>query len=274
MITGATGALGKATALRLARQDGTVVLLSRERASGEAVADEVRRQRGSDRVELLVADLSVMDSVRSVAQDFLSRHDALDVLLNAAAVFTRERRVTSEGLEVMFATNVLGPFLLTNLLLAALRKGRTARILTVSAPSTSPIDFDDVMGEREFRPLHAFGATKTADMLFAYELARRLESTGVTSNVIHPGLMKSGLMREASAPLRVVFGMMSRRPDRAADAVVQLVSSSAYEGATGRFYKGTRVSESSPYSRDPRNQRRLWDVAAKLTNLPGASGSG
>lgn len=245
-----------------------MVLVSRDRGRGEAAAREVRQQSGNDRVEVLTADLSIMESVRSATQEFASRHDSLSVLLNSAAVFTRDRRVTSEGLELMFATNVLGPFLLTNLLLPALRRGAPARILSVSAPSTSPIDFGDIMGEREFRPLHAFGATKTADMLFAYELARRLESTGVTSNVVHPGLMKSGLMREASAPLRLMAGVMSRRPDRAADAVVELLTSPAFERDTGRFFKGTKVSESSPYSRDPQNQKRLWDNATRLTGLP------
>jgi len=270
VVTGATGALGKASAIRLARQGGIVVLVSRDRPRGETVANEVRRQSGNDRVEVLLADLSVMESVRSAAQELLSRHDSVNVLLNAAAVFTRERRATSEGLELMFATNVLGPFLLTNLLLPALRRGTPSRILTVSAPSTSPLDFADLMGEREFRPFHAFGATKTADMLFAYELARRVEPAGVTSNVVHPGLMKSDLMREASAPMRVIFRMMSRRPDRAADAVVELVTSSAFDRATGRFYKGTKLSDSSPYSRDPENQRRLWAEASKLTGLPAA----
>lgn len=247
-----------------------MVLVSRDRARGETLAREVRQRSGNGRIELLVADLSRMQSVRDAAREFATGHDSLQVLLNTAAVFTRERRTTPDGFELMFATNVLGPFLLTNLLLPALRAGSPSRIVTVSAPSTTQLDFDDLMGAREFRPLHSFGATKTADLLMAYELARRLESTGVTSNAVHPGLMRSALMKEASAPIRWVTGLASRSPERAAVAVVGLATSPSFEGATGRFYKGTALSESSVYSRDPAVQTRFWSVASQLTGLVAA----
>lgn len=259
-----------ASAARLASLGGTVVLVSRDRARGEAVVSDVRHRSGNERVELLVADLSVMQSVRDAAAEFATRHDSLHVLVNAAAVFTRDRRTTPEGLEIMFATNVLGPFLLTNLLLPSLREGAPSRVLTISAPSTTPMEFDDLMGERAFRPLHAFGATKTADLLFAYELARRVEPAVVTSNAMHPGLMKSGLMKEASAPIRWMTGMASKSPNGAAEAVASLATAPDYENVTGRFFKGTRLSESSGYSRDPSNQQRLWTAAARLTGLPDA----
>jgi NAD(P)-dependent dehydrogenase (short-subunit alcohol dehydrogenase family) len=267
LVTGATGALGKAAAVGLARAGTSVVLVARDRTRGEIAAEEVRAEARNPSVRLLVADLSRMESVRRLAQEAASLLPRLNVLVNCAAVFSRRRVVTSEGFELMFATNVLGPFLLTNLLMGSLRAGSPSRILTVSAPSTTELDFADLQGEKTFRALHAFGASKTADILFTYEIARRLAGEGITANVVHPGLVKSGLMRQAPAPIRILVGLAARPPDRAAEALVRLALAPEFEGVTGRFYKRAELSESSAYSRDPSNQRKLWEAASQLVGL-------
>ncbi len=140
------------------------------------------------------------------------------MLINNAGVYRRKRASTVDGFEEMFAANHLGPFLLTNLLLedlqAAVHTNGSARVLNITAPSTVQLNFDDLQGERNFNSLMAFGATKMANLLFTFALARRLENTGITVNAIHPGLARSGLMKEAFAPLHMFSWLMSRPAGR------------------------------------------------------------
>jgi NAD(P)-dependent dehydrogenase (short-subunit alcohol dehydrogenase family) len=175
--------------------------------------------------------------------------------------------VTADGFETMFATNVLGPFLLTSLLLDRLRAAGSARVLVLSAPSTVRLDFDDLQAERRFRSLTAFGATKAADLLFTFELARRLEGTGVTANAVHPGLVRTNLMRQASAPLRWATRLVSASPERAAAAITPLALAPGYASQTGRFFRSGREIEPPPYTRDPDVGRHLWETCASLTTL-------
>jgi retinol dehydrogenase-14 len=170
-------------------------------------------------------------------------------------------------LETMFATNQLAPFLLTNLLRDRLVANAPARVLVLSAPSTVKLDFDDLQAERRFRSLTAFGASKAADLLFTFELARRWNGTGVTANAIHPGLARTDLMRQAPAPLRWVTRLVSAPPERVAAAIVRLALSPEYASRTGGFFSKGRELDAPPYTRDPAIARRLWDVSATLTNL-------
>jgi NAD(P)-dependent dehydrogenase (short-subunit alcohol dehydrogenase family) len=194
-------------------------------------------------------------------------------LIHCAAVFVRERRVSPEGFELMFATNHLGPFLLTRGLLSALRAGALSRVVTVSAPSTTELDFSDLQSSRKFSAFNAFGATKTANLLFAYELARRLDGTGVTSNVFFPGVVRSKLMRDAPAVVRGLAGLAGKRPEEVGTALAWFALDPSLDGVTGRFFKLTKESDSSEYSRDPANQRRLWEESEQLT-LPWVPGAG
>jgi NAD(P)-dependent dehydrogenase (short-subunit alcohol dehydrogenase family) len=167
----------------------------------------------------------------------------------------------------MFATNHLGHFLLTNLLLDDLKASRQARVINISAPTTTKLDFDDLQGEKKFSALSAFGASKMCNLLFTYELARRLTGTNVTSNALHPGLMKSNLMKEASAPIRWLTSLLSTTPERASESLVYLAASPDVASVTGKFFKGKKVSSSSAYSRDTGVQRRLWDVSTELSHM-------
>ena len=264
MVTGATGALGKATASEFARRGATVVAVARDEGRGRALLATVRQASGAGSVELLMADLSDLRSVRALVKSFGGSHDRLDVLVHTAAVFKRRRIETADGFELMFATNFLGSFLLTNLLAPALRAGAPSRLITVAAPTTTELDFADLQSKTNWRPLHAFGASKMADLLFTFALARRLEGTRVFANVVHPGLMKSDLMHELAAPARFVVGLASRSPDQAAQAVAYLASSPELEGVTGRFFKGAKISQSNEYSHDPDIQDRLWKEAELL----------
>ncbi len=273
LVTGATSGIGRALAARVAADGATVVLVARDEESGTAVAREIAADSGNERVLNLTADLSSQPSIRALAATFEERFERLDALANVAALFSRRRVVTADGLEAMFATNHLGPFLLTNLLLERLRASGAGRVLTVSAPSTVRLDFEDLQGERRFRALNAFGASKAANLLFTFELARRTGAAAVTANAVHPGLVRTALMREAPAPLRWLTGLRGAPPARAAAEIAPLLTSPAYGTANGRFFHRGREIDPPPYTRDPEIGRRLWQVSAALTGLSEAEGA-
>ena len=265
VVTGANRGLGKATAAMLAQLGATVILACRDQHRGEAAKADILSATRNSNVELMLVDLSTQESIRQMARDFAARHERLDALMNIAAVYKARRVLTPDGLEMMFATNHLGPFLLTHLLLDQLKRSAPSRIVVVTAPSTTPLHFDDLQGEKQFRSLWAFGQSKMANLLFTYELARRLEGTGVTVNAVHPGLMKTNLMREALLPLRLFSQIGAQPPEKAAAALVYLASSPDVAGVTGKFFKGETVIESNPYSHDQSVQSRLWDISLALT---------
>jgi NAD(P)-dependent dehydrogenase (short-subunit alcohol dehydrogenase family) len=267
LITGATSGLGESVAHALARQGATVVLACRDEARGAAVQADIQMITSYTTVDVLPLDLAALDSVRAAAAEFRRRYDRLDVLINNAAVFKNRRVMTAEGLEMMFATNHLGHFLLTNLLLDRLRAASAARVLTVTAPSTVPLNFDDLQWEKQFSALRAFGASKMCNMLFTFELARRMRDTAVTANAFHPGLMRSRLMQEAPGPLRWVTGLFSQAPEQAAAALAHLALAPEVASSTGRFFKGRQPIDSPPYARNPAPQQRLWDVSCALASL-------
>lgn len=267
LVTGSSSGLGKATALRLAQLQATVTLGCRDRQRGEAALAEIKSARPTATVDLLLVDLAVQHSIHAAVSEFEKRYDRLDVLINNAAVFKQRRTLTSEGLETMFATNHLGPFLLTNLLLERLKASPSSRMLNMTAPSTTKVDFDDLQAEKHFNALQAFGASKTCNLFFTYELARRLADTQVTVNAIHPGLVKTHLMREAPAPIRWVTSLLSSTPEQAAQTVVYYASAPEVQGMTGKFFKGRQTIDSSPYSKDQAVQQRLWEVSMALTQL-------
>ena len=267
VVTGATGGIGRALAETLAAAGPTVAIVARDPARGEAARTAIAAASGSEQVELYPGDLSSMASVRDLAGAVAEAHPVIDVLVHCAAIYTARRSVTVDGYETMLATNVLAPFLLTNLLLGPLRAARSARVIVLSAPSGTRLDFDDLQAERKFRSLSVFGASKSADLLFTFELARRLADTSVTANAVHPGLARTSLMRQAVAPLRWAIRPMSASPERAAAAIAPLALSPEFEGRTGRFFHAGREIDPPAYANDRQAARRLWDAATALTAL-------
>jgi NAD(P)-dependent dehydrogenase (short-subunit alcohol dehydrogenase family) len=266
LITGATGGIGQAVAQGLAKSGATLVILARSPTRGEATRRALEAS-GGGKVELLAADLASLRSVRQAAEAFKAQHSQLSLLVNSAAVYQPERELTEDGLEKMFATNHLGPFLLTNLLLPLLQAGAPGRILNLTAPSTVRLDFDDLQGSQRFRSLSAFGATKMANLLFTFALARRLTGSGVTANAIHPGVVKTGLMSRAPAPLRWLTGLTGAPPERAAEAIVQVATGPEFAGQTGCFFHQAKEIQASPYAYDEAVQERLWAESARLAGL-------
>ena len=266
VVTGATGAIGSVTAAVLVRRGARVILLARP---SERLAAMVKKLGGEEgRVSSVPVDLSSMSSVRAAAREISRTVEHVDALVNIAAVYSGEYHKTKEGFEVMLATNHLGPFLLTNLLRDRLA-GR-GRVITVSAPASNKVDIDRLMDKKTFRSFDTFGATKAANLLFTFELARRAKRWEVRANACHPGIVRSELMREAWAPIRIVTRWVSRPPTRAAEDLADLAVSPAHEGTTGWMFKGIKRMDPPKSTTDVQAQGALWKRTAELVELDNA----
>ncbi|MGZ8749081.1 MAG: SDR family NAD(P)-dependent oxidoreductase, partial [Mycobacterium sp.] len=274
LVTGGTGGIGRAAATALAAMGAGVGITGRDRARAEGAAAAITRESGNPAVDVFVADMSSQTEVRRLAQDVLAEYPRLDVLLNNVGGFWAHRHVTADGLEHTFALNHLAPFLLTNLLLERLIASAPARIVTVSsgAQAMGTIDFDDLMGERKYSGQRAYNQSKLANVMFTYELARRLEGTGVTATALHPGVTSTAFSAEdparAFGPIVAVMRPFMRSPERGADTAVWLASSAEPTGVSGRYFADRKARKSSKSSYDTATATRLWQVSAELVGLP------
>jgi retinol dehydrogenase-14 len=272
LVTGASSGIGRATAMGLARLGATVLMLCRDRGRGEEARSEIIHATDNGAVELLLADLSSQQEVRRIAAQVLDQYSELDALVNNAGVYLGRRTVTVDGLETTFAVNHLAYFLLTNLLLDRLKQSAPARIVNVSssAHEGAQMNFDDLQSERRFRGMRAYGQSKLANLLFTYELARRLAETGVTVNAVHPGLVATGWGNAGHPLLRLgirLYHPFMLTPQEGADTVVYLASSSSVAGVSGAYFVKRAAVRSSAASNDETAQQRLWDVSAMLTGM-------
>jgi len=272
MVTGATSGMGVVTAQALAQHGAKVIVIGRSREKGITTVSQIRRQTGNPAVELLLADLSSQSEVRHLAQTFTSQHDRLDVLINnAGAIFTR-RQETIDGIEVTLALNHLAGFLLTNLLLDALKASAPARIINVSsfAHKLAKIRFADLQGKRRYVGWQVYAQSKLANLLFTYELAQRLEGTGVTVNALDPGLVATnfGLSEGGVVNLfKRLLNPLALSPEEGARTSIYLATSPHVEGITGQYFVNCRPVKSSQASHDRAAANRLWRVSAELTGL-------
>jgi NAD(P)-dependent dehydrogenase (short-subunit alcohol dehydrogenase family) len=276
VVTGATSGIGKALAADLAKTGETVVIVARDAERGKTTLGEIRSATQNQNIDLELCDLAILSSVRNLAEILKSKYEAIDVLINNAGVYKRKRVVTVDGFEEMFAANHLGPFLLTNLLLenlqAAVRVNGSARVLNITAPSTTPLNFDDLQGDRSFTSLNAFGATKMANLLFTFEFARRLENTGITVNAIHPGLARTGIMKEGFFVMRLLTRLASPSPEKVTGPIVQVAVAPEFEKTTGKFLHNGKEIDVPAYAHDRDAQQRLWVISEQLTGLAATKG--
>jgi NAD(P)-dependent dehydrogenase (short-subunit alcohol dehydrogenase family) len=276
LITGGTSGIGKAAAKALAEMGAEVVVSGRSEERGRAATEEIRGESGSGKVSLMLADLAVQAEVRALVREFAKHHERLDVLVNNAGLIQSKRTETPDGLELTLAVNHLAPFLLTNLLLELLKGSAPSRIVTVSSEARrgASIDFEDLQSERSYRSFRVYGMTKLANILFSYELAERLEGTGVVANCVHPGGVNTNFgnnSRGLGALIFRAFKPFMRTPEQGAETTVYLASAPEAGEMTGRYLTDRRVISSFEEPHDGATQKRLWEVSEELTNLKVAS---
>ena len=262
LVTGATDGVGKVTALTLARSGATVIGVGRSQPKIDATLAQAGHPPGS--LEFLTADLSSQAQVRALAAEFQRKYSRLDVLVNNAGALFTSYRESADGIEMTFALNHLAYFLLTNLLIDSLTASAPARIINISsnAHSGSSIAFDDLNGRQNYDGWTAYGASKLANLLFTYELARRLTGTRVTVNAVHPGFVNTNFQRAAGLNMR---GPLT--PEDGADTQLWLATAPEVQAVTGKYFVRREETRSSDASYDRTAARRLWDASAKLTGL-------
>jgi NAD(P)-dependent dehydrogenase (short-subunit alcohol dehydrogenase family) len=276
LVTGATGGIGKATAIGLAKMGARVGITGRDLIRAEQAAADIRTASGNPAVDVFAADMSSQAEVRRLAGAVLDAYPRLDVLVNNVGGFWAHRHPTADGLEHTFALNHLAPFLLTNLLLDRLKASAPARVVTVSsgAQAAGRIDFDDLQGARTYSGQRAYSQSKLANILFTNELARRLQSTGVTANSVHPGVVRTNFGSEDQAGFFRIISPLVRpflkTPTQGAWTPIYLASSPDVEGITGQFFANRKPKTANRAARDVDVTARLWRVSTDLVGLTGS----
>lgn len=273
LITGANSGTGKWTAIELAKMGGNVVMACRSKTRGEEALKEVKEISGNDNVKLMICDLASKESIRRFCDEFKSKYNRLDVLVNNAGVILPGRHETFDGYELQFGVNHLGHFLLTNLLLNLIISSAPSRIINVSsgAHKVGKIHFSDINLEKAFTFTRAYAQSKLANILFTYELSRRLEGRGVTVNALHPGAVASnmGINRETGFG-KLITGMLKpffQTPKKGAETAIYLASSKEVEGVTGKYFYMKKSVKSSKLSHNEEVAKRLWKLSEVMVDL-------
>jgi NAD(P)-dependent dehydrogenase (short-subunit alcohol dehydrogenase family) len=272
VVTGATSGIGKATALGLAAMGAHVAITGRDRGRTEAAAGEIQSS-GGGQVDAFVADMSSQAEVRQLATELLRDVPRINVLVNNVGGYWDTRHVTADGLEHTFAVNHLAPFLMTNLLLDRLKKSGPARVVTVAsnAQSMGNIDFDDLQDERSYSGARAYNQSKLANVMFTYELARRLRGSTVTANALHPGLVSTSFGADDPAVIQRLIVPFIRpfmkTPAKGAATSIYLASAGDLDQVSGFFFSKSKPTKSSTLSYNRAVAKRLWNVSADLVAL-------
>lgn len=271
LVTGATNGIGLVTARELARKGAQIVIVSRNAEKCAQVTEDIKRETGNAKIEFIAADLSTHAGTQKVAHEFKKRHTRLDVLVNNAGAFFPSRQLSADGIEMTWALNHLSYFILTVLLLDTLKASGPARIVNVAsaAHQGGKINFEDLQMEKSYNAMNAYSQSKLANIIFTYELARKLEGTKVTTNALHPGLVKTGFNRDNNNLLMKIFmGLItpfSRKPDEGAQTSIYLASSNEVDGVTGKYFDDNcKAIPSSPVSYNRTSAERLWQVSLEM----------
>ena len=279
LVTGATSGIGIWTALGLARQGYTVAITARDRTKGEATRSWLAERAPAAKIELLMAEMASLDDVRRLAADVKARYGRLDLLVNNAGLIRDRRELTVDGFERIFAVNHLAPFLLTLELLDLLKASAPARIVNVGseASDNAVLELDNLQSERRFGMMNAYGQSKLGIMLFTFELARRLEGTGVTANVVHPGVVATNIFNLGGwkGGLVAVLGPLLRlfllSPEQGASTTLHVATAPELATVTGKYFKASKEVAPNPRGLDRDLAAALWEKSVTLTAAPAAT---
>ncbi len=262
LITGSTDGIGKQTALEIAKAGLTVLLHGRDKARGEAVRREIISKTKNENVNLFVADLSSQYQIHKLAKEISGKYDRLDVLINNAGVFMKNRQTTEDGLEMTFAVNHIAPFLLTYLLLSLLKNGAPSRIINVSSVShqRAAVDFDNLQSEKRFDGYDAYALSKLGNIFFTYELAEILKDSAITVNAIHPGVINTKLLHTG-------FSIGGDSVEAGAETSVYMALSDDLKNITGKYFIKKKEMSSSPVSHNIELRKKFWRISQQLTGI-------
>ncbi|MBS3815943.1 MAG: SDR family oxidoreductase [Candidatus Thermoplasmatota archaeon] len=273
MVTGANSGIGKRTAERFADTGAKVVMLCRDKERGEKARNDLVQKTQNENIELLLCDLSSMRSVRRAAKGFKENYSKLHVLVNNAGLISSSKKITEEGNEKTFATNYLGHFLLTYLLIDPMKEASSAEIINVTsaAHKSGELDFDDLQLKRStyFSGWKAYANSKLAQVMFTYTLSRKLKKTTISVNSYHPGVVNSHFGKKTflTKIFYKLFFFLMRDPDDSAEDIVRLITDPEFEDSTGKYFSKGKIKKSSKESYDVEARRKLWKESKKLVGI-------
>ncbi|MCD6400483.1 MAG: SDR family oxidoreductase [Anaerolineales bacterium] len=272
MITGATSGIGKQTALEIAKRGYQTVIVGRNSEKCQLTVKEIIDITHNNALDFFVADLSSQQDIRKLVNDFKERYDHLDILINNAGGFFLKRELSIDGIEMTFALNHLGYFLLTLLLIDILKESEPSRIINVSSNSHmgKPINFEDIWGEKRYNSWNAYGQSKFANVLFTYELDRRLKGTGITVNALTPGFVATNIGRNNGFLSKIIMNIASLFANSVEDGAqtsVYLATSPEVKGVSGKYFVDKKAAPSDRATYDLETARRLWDLSVEITGV-------
>lgn len=271
LITGANSGIGKATAIGLAKMGASIIMVCRNQERGERALKYIKSKSNNESIELMLVDLSSQKAIHQFVQEFKEKYNKLDVLINNAGVNLSKQTLTEDGIETTFAVNYLATFLLSNLLFDSLVAGQPARIVNVaSSVQAKSIDFDNINGEKHYGQMKAYSLSKLAIVLFTYEFARRFGGNGVTINCLHPGYIRTNMIRNFRKFVKYFFPLISlfvKSPKRGAKTSIYCASSPNLEGVSGKYFKKRKEAKTVRVSYDEELAKKLWDLSVELTNF-------
>ena len=271
LVTGATDGIGKVSARVLAELGAKVIIVGRNPEKSAIVLAELRSISGNENIDLLMADLAVMQEVRDLAEKVISRYDRIDVLLNNAGGYFTKHEITSDGLEMTFALNHMSYFLLTNKLMELLKYSAPARIVNVSSDAHYGVDmeFENLNGEQEYKAWKAYQKSKLANVLFTYELLKKVPAD-ITVNCLHPGFVATNFGHNnggfVGPVLKIAQRISAINPEEGAETSIFLCSSPEVKGVSGKYFFKCKPKTSSQESRNKDTGKRLWQISSDLAS--------
>ena len=273
LVTGSNSGIGKETVLALSKMDATIVMVVRDKTRGDKALAEIVNQTGNTKIDLMICDLSSMDSIQRFAEEFKKNYARLDVLINNAGAVFNKRQVTPECFERTLAVDYLAPFLLTNELLDLLKSSAPSRIINVSSglAKKGKVDLDDLQSVKNYSGMKIYSNVKLMLMMYTYELARRLEGTGVTANVLMPGFVATNLGKNSgslrSSIMFKIVRPMQINAKKGAETSVYLASSEDIKTVSGKCFSKKKIATTCPESYEEELQKLLWNKTRSLLGM-------
>ncbi len=276
LITGANSGIGKATAMDLASKGAHIVMVCRNKEKAEIAKKEIIEKTKNNTIDIIIADISSLNDVRRAAKEFSQNHSKLDVLINNAGLIFGQRENSVDGIEATFATNHLGHFLLTHLLLDTIKNTAKARIIHLSsvAHTMAKPNWDDIENKKKYDFARVYAEAKLYTLMFSNELAKRLEGTGITSNAVHPGLVGSNFGKTSKNWYEYVIMLVQPfliSNEKGAETSIHLASSSEVENISGKYFAKKKITNPSSTSQDKESWKKLWEISEKMAGLASRS---
>jgi retinol dehydrogenase-13 len=269
LITGSSSGIGKETAIQLAKKGFQIIMLCRDSEKSREAWKDVKALSENSEVDLIYANLSSLESIRSAAKEIESKYNTIDVLINNAGVFKRKFAKSEDGFEMNLAVNFLAPFLLTNLLLPLLKNSKSARIINLTSElyKSGKVTLENEKSTAKYNGNKVYANTKLMVVLFTYRLAKILEAENITVNCVHPGVVQTDVFRDFPKWVNFILGLFISKPESGAKPSIYLATSNDISNVSGKYFSKMKMKETTKITHNENLAKQVWDYATKLTRF-------